>query len=123
MTTASEKYPPAVLRVIAGDAAFAEYGRLRDAAKIQRDQFGRLNSGQLCDLQRDLNRAGFLEASIVKSIYGYSVRYASGLQNFDIIASARRGQLDGTFEDAVRYARAWAAEDPDRRFVTTWERN
>jgi hypothetical protein len=62
----------------------------------------------------------FVEAELVKSIYGYSVRYASGVHNFGLLASSRMGVVDGTLEDAERWAREWQGEDPQRRYVTRW---
>ncbi len=53
-------------------------------------------------------------AEIVVTIYGYGLRYASGLQNFAIIASA---QYLGTLEKALAYAQRWAAQNPDTNFV------
>lgn len=75
------------------------------------------DSEGLCRLHAEQDRRGILGAELVKSIYGWSVRYDSGLQNFGIIAGARYGQVDGTYEDAVRFAQQWAAEDPTRRYV------
>ena len=65
-------------------------------------------------------RRGIVGAEVVKSLYGYSVRYDSGLQNFNLLASARAGQLDGTLEDAERFARDWVAQDPAHRYA--WRR-
>jgi hypothetical protein len=78
-------------------------------------------SDPLCALHVDQARRGFLGASLVKSFYGWSVRYDSGLQEWALIASSRAGQLDGSFAAAVRYARRWQAEDPERRYVTAPE--
>jgi hypothetical protein len=57
---------------------------------------------------------------VICSNYGHSVRYDSGLQNFGLLAGSRSGALDGTLEDAERYATAWVAEDPTRRYA--WRR-
>lgn len=74
-------------------------------------------SEALCAFHCKLDRRGILGAELVKSIYGWSVRYDSGLQNFGIIAGSRCGTLDGTLADAERYAREWVAQDPTRRYV------
>lgn len=79
---------------------------------------GCFNSEDLCAFQRRVAGEGFLEAQIVESAYGYSVRYASGLQNWGLIFSARAGQTDGTLEGAIAKARQWQAADPTHRFVT-----
>lgn len=89
-------------------------------AKINRNVVG-YNSEQLCELQRSWSRRGILGAEIVVSNYGCSVRYDSGLQNFGLIASSRAKEVDGTLEDAERYAREWVARDPERRYA--WRRN
>lgn len=78
-------------------------------------------SEPLCEWQSELSRRGILPAHLVDSIYGWSVRYASGLQDFGIIASARMGIVDGSLADAERFARKWVAEDPARRYVYVQE--
>lgn len=64
-----------------------------------------------------MHRLGYVEAEIVRSIYGYTLRYASGLFNFGLIARAR--EIGGSYEQAVEYARTWCSKDPVHRFVTT----
>ena len=49
-------------------------------------------------------------AEIVLSIYGYGLRYASGLQGFGIIADARSL---GTLDKALAYAQGWADASPN----------
>ena len=70
-------------------------------------------------MQSALHNAGYREAEILSTAYGYSVRHASGLEGFSIIAGSRRGDVDGTLDDAVRAAEAWVAVDPSRRTVFT----
>lgn len=77
-------------------------------------------SDQLCVLQREQAGRGIIGVEVVCSNYGHSVRYDSGLQNFGLLAGSRSGMLDGTLEDAVRFAIAWVAEDPTRRYA--WRR-
>lgn len=76
-------------------------------------------SEPLCRWQSECYSRGVRGVEIVKSIYGFSVRYDSGLADFGLLASSRYGQLDGTFEDAVRYATEWCNEDPARRYAWT----
>lgn len=76
-------------------------------------------SEPLCRWQSECYRRGVLGVEIVRSIYGYSVRYDSGLANFGLLASSRHGELDGTFEDAVRYATEWCNEDQAHRYAWT----
>lgn len=80
---------------------------------------GGRDSAALCDWQMQISQLGILEAELVLSNYGWSVRYASGLQNFGLIASSRNKQVDGTYADALRAAREWAERDLSRRYVTT----
>lgn len=78
------------------------------------------HSDSLCIVQADFARRGYLGAEIVESIYGSSVRYDSGLQNFGLLAGKRIGNIDGSYEAAVAWAQRWAAQDPSRRYV--WKR-
>ena len=102
--------------VVAGGELLARL-EAEKVARVPRNDRG-FASEPLCALQAEQAGRGILGAVIVKSIYGHSVRYDSGLQNFGLLAGSRSGQLNGSFEDAVRYARAWQAEDPERRYVT-----
>jgi hypothetical protein len=79
------------------------------------------NSSQLCVLQREQAAKGIVGCEIVVSNYGCSVRYDSGLQNFGLLASARSKDVDGTLEDAIKFANAWVAKDPTKRYA--WYRN
>lgn len=91
-----------------------------DAYNARREAWmaGERSSDRLCRFQESEAGKGLLEAALVKSMYGWSVRYASGLQDFGLIASSRSGQLDGTYEGACEYARKWQEQDPTRRFVS-----
>jgi hypothetical protein len=62
-------------------------------------------------------RRGYLGAQLVRSMYGWSVRYDSGLQNWDLLASTRQGTLDGSLKAAVEWAEDWAAQDPEHRYA------
>jgi hypothetical protein len=72
-------------------------------------------SDDLCKLQRDQASRGIEGVEIVKSIYGYSVRYDSGLQNFGLLASSQG--LGGTLEGATNYAKDWVAKEPSKRYA------
>jgi hypothetical protein len=78
---------------------------------------GGYKSEPLCRLQGEQVARGIYGAEIVRSNYGCSVRYDSGLQNFGLLASSRSGYLDGTLEHAVAWATKWVAEDPARRYA------
>lgn len=88
-------------------------------ANISRNARG-FDSEQLCALQVREAGQGVLGVELVESAYGWTVRYDSGLQNWGLLASARSGQLDGSLDDARRYALAWLAEDPKNRYA--WRR-
>lgn len=91
-----------IRHVIAGQDVKARYDAMRaDALRGPRD------NETIPNFQIAANRLGFREAELVESNYGWSVRYASGLQNFGLLASSRARQVDGTLADAIRYAREW----------------
>lgn len=107
-------------RIVVAGQAVADF-----VAKVKRDRVmpSRHNpklfdSESLCAFQQHVADAGYLEAEIVNSAYGFSLRYASGLQDWSIIRSSRNREVDGTYEDAVRAAARWQAQDPQRRWVT-----
>jgi hypothetical protein len=77
---------------------------------------GCFDSESLCAHQRAVSSAGYIEAQIVESNYGFGLRYASGLQDFGLIYSAR--DLGGSLEAAITAAQKWQAADPERRWVT-----
>ena len=86
-------------------------------ARVPHTGFG-YESESLCQLQRDRASRGIVGVEIVKSIYGYGVRYDSGLQGFGILSRAQ--ETGGTLEGAESFARNWVAQDPDRRYA--WRR-
>lgn len=102
--------------VIAGAELKAELSAEIEARVPVR--FGYRESEALCAVQREQARRGILAAELVESVYGWSVRYASGVQNFGLLASSRRGQVDGSRADAEAWARRWVAQDPGRRYVS-----
>lgn len=71
----------------------------------------------LCRRQEQEHREGFEGVEIGPSIYGWSVRYDSGLNGFNLVASSRCGQIDGTRTDAIRFATEWVNENPTRRYA------
>lgn len=101
--------------IVAGEALVDEMTAKRKAT-IPHNGFG-YDSEKLCELQRNEAARGIRGVEIVRSNYGHSVRYDSGLQNFGLLAGSKSGQLDGTLEDAIRYAKAWVAADPNRRYA------
>lgn len=81
---------------------------------------GTFHSDDLCRVQSDQYSRGRRAAALVKSIYGWYVCDDSGLSGNAVLASCkvnpnRPGVLDGTIEDAVRWGKVWANEDPEHR--------
>jgi hypothetical protein len=91
-------------------------GELSDALDAEKAE--RVKQGEaLPTLQEAQARRGILGAQLVQSMFGWSVRYDSGLQGWGILAGIRQGTLDGSFYDAVRWAEDWVAQDPERRYA------
>ena len=108
------------IRLIAGATLYAAL-EAEKAARVPRSVIpGRrdcFQSEPLCALQSEQARRGVLGARLCKSIYGWSVHYASGLQDFGLIAGVRRGELSGTLEEAEEFCRQWVARDPANRYA------
>lgn len=107
---------PEHFHVVAG-AAVVE--RMRSTRVTLVNESGHVRSDLLCTLQRSEFRAGIQGAEICRSHYGFSVRSDSGLNNFALLASSRSRQVDGTYEDAVRWATNWVEQDPEHRYAFT----
>lgn len=107
-------------QIVAGHDVFAII-EAHKAATVKPSEFrpGCFDSESLVEHQREMSRRGYIEAEIVRSNYGHSLRYASGLQNFGLIARAR--EIGGSFEQAVEYAKRWQAQDASHRFVSVRE--
>jgi hypothetical protein len=85
-------------------------------SRVPMTEGGHYESEALCRLQSEQDRRGIIGITLTESIYGWTVRYDSGLQNFGILAGKRQGNLDGSFTSAVEFAKKWVAEDPSRRY-------
>lgn len=109
---------PTHFEIVAGERVVEEL-RAQQEAIIPWTGYG-YASDNLCALQRTWDERGIRGAQLTQSIYGWSVRADSGLQDFALLAGKRMGNVDGTLEGAVAWARAWAARDPKRRYV--WKR-
>jgi len=69
-----------------------------------------VGSEPLTTIQVEQHKRGRRSAHLIKSAYGWTVRYASGLDDFRIL---RKGfELR---EDAITFGIAWANEKPDSR--------
>jgi len=106
-------------QIVAGQAVVDAIRASRATVRPSASRPGCLDSESLCLAQQHDAAHGVLGAEIIQSNYGCSVRYDSGLQDFGLLASARRRDIDGTYEAAVAWATRWQAEDPTRRYVWT----
>ena len=102
------------MKIIVGEAVYQAECERKVAALGDQPPY---TSEALCRWQVQEHRSGIRAAEIVLSNYGYSLRHASGLDNFGLIRSARSGALDGTLDAAVAAAKAWCAQDPLRRYA------
>jgi hypothetical protein len=98
-----------VRNIVAGQDVYDAYR----ARRLTALGMGPHDSEALCEFQKREARHGLVEAEIVKTIYGHSLRYASGLHDFGLI-----GRKLGTLEQATQFAVNWQAQDPERRFVS-----
>lgn len=103
------------LKVVAGKQLYANLQAEKERVVPRNGEY--FKSEPLCAWQSEVARRGVIGATLVKSMYGWSVRYDSGIQNFGILAGARSGVLDGTLKAAVEWAKGWVAEDPTRRYA------
>jgi hypothetical protein len=71
----------------------------------------------LCRVQEAQASRGIQGAQLVRSMFGWSVRYDSGLQGWGLLASSRQGTLDGSLRAAVEWAEDWAAQAPTHRYA------
>lgn len=104
------------MHLIAGADLYASLEAEKQAL-VDKTPSGHYKSNALCAVQSAQARRGILGARLIKSIYGWTVRYDSGLQDFGIIAGPRQGNLDGTLAAAEAFAKAWVAEAPQQRYV------
>jgi hypothetical protein len=95
---------PEHFELIAGEDAVAALRVARAALKPGDDT--------LCRQQEREAREGYVGVEVVQTNYGFSVRYASGLQNFAIVAR-RIPDLDA----AKAVATEWVFRDPSRRYA------
>ena len=78
---------------------------------------GTFESDPLCVFQEKEASMGIRAAELSMSKFGWSVRNVSGLYGFSVLAGVRTGELDGSFECALKWATAWQAEEPLVRSV------
>jgi hypothetical protein len=102
--------------LVAGAELYAEL-QAEKRALVEENARG-FNSEQLCVLQRKVAGRGIVGAQIVKSMYGFSVRYDSGLQEWGLIRPSRGlPESERTLAAAEQFCREWVAADPTRRYA------
>jgi hypothetical protein len=108
--------------IIAGapilDKLKAEQAAARDL--YSRDPNPRVQDSAICACQQYQAARGYLGAEMVESIYGWTLRYASGLQNFGIIATfpvRSCGSWEQSYKKCEAFAKDWAAADAAHRYV------
>jgi hypothetical protein len=84
--------------------------------QLYRDQPNPFHEGLLPYWQSHGGRR-WLAAELVKSRWGWYMRYASGLDGFAIIYGRGDPRIDGTYECCIRLATEWAAKERAKRFV------
>ena len=106
-----------MLKFIAGEELWNEL-QVEKIASVPQNAAGLFESKALCALQAKQAQRGIVGAELVKSGYGWMVRYASGIQNFGVIAGGNFGSLNGwTYWTAEKFAEDWVAEDPAHRYA------
>ena len=86
--------------------------------KIQEGLPPRFTPGRdkvLCSNQIQAHSAGFQEARLVKTIFGYSVRYASGLDNFAVLFGGRMMGRHVSYQEALQWGKDWVDAKPEYR--------
>jgi hypothetical protein len=68
-------------------------------------------SKSLSEMQIEQASKGRLSANLIRSIYGWTVRYASGLQDFSILYASRKFDI----KQALEFGIEWANNDPENR--------
>lgn len=97
--------------VFAGKEAFDRWEADKQANV---PNFGGLyDSDALCAFQGKQADQGRRGCKVDESIYGWTLRYDSGLQNHRIILATGSDDLDNAMEEAKR----WVAQDPKNRYA------
>lgn len=112
----------------------ADFDARLEAAKADRGLFSRPDEA-LCREQQRQSGEGRTTVELVKSIYGYTVRYASGLQGKAVLftdstngrckIAGQDGEEDlyaASFARMAKTALEWAQDAPTRRDVVVYKR-
>ena len=71
----------------------------------------------LCARQAAVHNAGFREAVLVETIFGYSVRLRSGLDGNQVLFGGRQQGRTVSYEEALAWGKAWVDASPDFRVL------
>lgn len=105
--------------IIDGQAAYQAERQSRDVSvKPSAYRPGCLDTETLIKWQTSPSNT-WKSVQLVNTKYGWSVRATSGIDNFALLAGKRCGNVDGSYEDAARWASAWVAQDPRNRYAYT----
>jgi len=69
----------------------------------------------LPNVQIDQHSRGRCAIELVETIYGYSIRYASGLDNWGILFGSRMAGRPIHRAEAIEWGKQWVARDPEKR--------
>jgi hypothetical protein len=76
----------------------------------------RVKAGEsLPNVQINQHGRGRCSIQLVETIYGWSIRYASGLNGFGILWGSRMAGRKVTRDEAIEWGKRWVAEDPGHR--------
>jgi len=76
---------------------------------------GTFKSEDLCSMQIDQHHRGRRSAELVTTIYGYSVRMASGIDGRAILFGGRSLGRKVSREEAIEFGKKWANESLETR--------
>ncbi len=77
--------------------------------------YGGCTDDTLCAIQVEQFTKGRRSAELVATIYGYSVRSATNLDNRQILFGGRQLGRKVSKEEAIEFGKKWANEDPKNR--------
>lgn len=104
-----------------------EYGARGDfwREEVQRGLPERGTPGRdnlLCSNQIRVHSAGFREASLTETIFGYSVRLRSGLCENQVLFGGRGEGRHVSYEEALEWGKSWVDDSPEFRVLTYGEK-
>jgi hypothetical protein len=76
----------------------------------------------LCANQVKVHSAGFREAGLVETIFGYSVRLRSGLCGNQVLFGGRSQGRYVSYEEALEWGKSWVDDSPDFRVLNYGEK-